>query len=89
MANHPSALKRMRQNEERRVRNISYKSKVKTAVKKFLHSAETQAADSGTLLSRATSLLHKGVSKGIFHKNTASRTISRLAKKLASSDPVR
>jgi ribosomal protein S20 len=30
-------------------------------------------------------LLHKGVSKGIFHKNTASRTISRLAKKLAST----
>jgi small subunit ribosomal protein S20 len=85
MANHPSALKRMRQNEERRVRNISYKSKVKTAVKKFLTAAESNAADSGTLLSSATSLLHEGVSKGIFHKNTASRTISRLAKKIAST----
>jgi len=85
MANHPSALKRMRQNEERRVRNISYKSKVKTAVKKLLQSAEAKADDSASLLSSATSLLHKGVSKGIFHKNTASRTISRLAKKLAST----
>jgi len=85
MANHPSALKRMRQNEERRVRNISYKSKVKTAVKKFLLSAETHASDAATLLSQATSLLYKGVSKGIFHKNTASRTISRLAKKIAST----
>jgi len=85
MANHPSALKRMRQSEERRVRNISYKSRVKTAVKKYLHSAETHADDAGTLFSHATSLLHKGVSKGIFHKNTASRTISRLAKKLAST----
>jgi small subunit ribosomal protein S20 len=85
MANHPSALKRMRQNEERRVRNISYKSKVKTAVKKLLQSAEAKADDSASLLSSATSLLHKGGSKGIFHKNTASRTISRLAKKLAST----
>ncbi len=85
MANHPSALKRMRQNEERRVRNISYKSKVKTAVKKFLAASESKAADTATLLSHATSLLHKGVSKGIFHKNTASRTISRLAKRLSST----
>ena len=85
MANHPSALKRMRQNEERRVRNISYKSKVKTAVKKFLQSAEAKDADSGSLLSIATSLLHKGVSKGIFHKNTASRTVSRRAKNIAST----
>ncbi len=85
MANHPSALKRMRQNEERRVRNISYKSKVKTAVKKFLAASESKAADSATLLGHATSLLHKGVSKGIFHKNTASRTISRLAKRLPST----
>ena len=84
MANHPSALKRMRQNEKRRIRNISYKSKVKTAVKKFLHSVELNAADAGALLGHASSLLHKGVSKGIFHKNTASRTISRLAKKLPS-----
>lgn len=84
MANHPSALKRMGQNEQRRVRNISYKSKVKTAVKKFMVAAEAKEADSSTLLGQATSLLQKGVSKGIFHKNTASRTISRLAKKLAS-----
>jgi small subunit ribosomal protein S20 len=84
MANHPSALKRMRQNDNRRVRNISYRSTVKTAVKKFLHSAETHEPEAGKLFSHATSLLHKGVTKGIFHKNTASRTISRLAKKLAS-----
>jgi len=85
MANHPSALKRMRQNEIKRVRNMSYKSKVKTAVKRFLRAAEEKATDAGALLGRATSLLHKGVSKGIFHKNSASRTVSRLAKKLPSA----
>lgn len=85
MANHPSALKRMRQNEKKRVRNMSYKSKVKTAVKRFLKAGQENAADAEALLGRATSLLYKGVSKGIFHKNTASRAISRLAKKLTTA----
>jgi len=85
MANHPSALKRMRQNEDKRIRNMSYKSKVKTAVKRFLRAADEKAGDTRELLGRATSLLHKGVSKGIFHKNSASRTISRLARKVPSA----
>jgi small subunit ribosomal protein S20 len=82
MANHPSALKRMKQNEKKHLRNISYKSKVKTAVKKFLKAADEKAADATSLFSTAESLLHKGVTKGIFHKNTASRAISRLARRL-------
>jgi small subunit ribosomal protein S20 len=82
MANHQSALKRMRQNEERRTRNISYKSKVKTAVKKYLLALESKDTDAQKLYRKASSLLQRGVSKGIYHKNTASRTISRLAKKL-------
>ncbi|MBI4964859.1 MAG: 30S ribosomal protein S20 [Desulfomonile tiedjei] len=85
MANHPSALKRMQQNEKKRIRNMSYKSKVKTAVKRFLLAKEENAADAQALLVRAESLLHKGVSKGIFHRNTASRAISRLAKKLTAA----
>lgn len=85
MANHPSALKRMRQNEKKRVRNMSYRSKVKTAVKKFLHAAQEKQTDAGDLLRQATSLLHKGVSKGIFHKNTAGRTISRLSGKIPAA----
>ena len=83
MANHPSALKRMRQNEKKRLRNISYKSKVKTSVKKYLKASETKAPEAAGLLNATVSLLNKGVSKGIFHRNTASRTISRLSKKLA------
>ncbi|MHB8203344.1 MAG: 30S ribosomal protein S20 [Desulfomonilaceae bacterium] len=81
--NDPSALKRMRQNEKKRIRNISYKSKVKTSVKKYLKAAEEKTAEAGNLLNATVSLLSKGVTKGIFHKNTASRTISRLSRKLA------
>ncbi len=85
MANHASALKRMRQNEERRVRNMSFKSKVKNVVKRFLSASESKSEEAGALLRSATSLLHKGVSKGIFHKNTASRTIARLSKRLPTA----
>jgi len=64
---------------------MSYRSKVKTAVKKFLHAAQEKQADASDLLRQATSLLHKGVSKGIFHKNTAGRTISRLSGKISAA----
>ena len=83
MANHPSALKRMRQNEKKRLRNMSYKSKVKTAVKKYLKAVEEKTDDASNLLDATSSLLNKGVTKGIFHKNTASRSISRLSRRLA------
>jgi small subunit ribosomal protein S20 len=82
MANHPSALKRMRQSEKKRLRNMAYRSRIRTAVKKFLRAAGEQSAEAGQLLRLATSLLQKGVSKGIVHHNTASRTISRLSKRL-------
>ena len=85
MANHPSALKRMRQNEKKRLRNMSYKSKVKTAVKKYLKAVEEKTDDASNLLNATSSLLNKGVTKGIFHKNTASRSISRLSRRLAAS----
>jgi len=75
----------MQQNERKRLRNMSFRSKTKTAVKKFLGSVEEKTQDAAELLSEATSLLHKGVSKGIFHKNTASRTIAKLSRKLQTS----
>jgi len=51
MANHPSALKRMQQNERKRLRNMSFRSKTKTAVKKFLGSVEEKTQDAAELLS--------------------------------------
>jgi len=82
MANHPSALKRMRQSEKKRLLNAAYRSQVKTAIKKYTQSVDQKLPNSRELLTDAVSLLHKGVSKGIFHVNTAGRAISRLSKKL-------
>ncbi|MFC1835216.1 30S ribosomal protein S20 [Thermodesulfobacteriota bacterium] len=85
MANHRSALKRMRQNIEKRQRNRSYKTRVRNAVKKYLDAIETKDETAQTLLREASSLLQKGVTKGVYHKNTASRTIARLSTKLTAS----
>lgn len=85
MANHKSAIKRMHQNERRRVQNMSYKSSIRTAVKKFLRAAGEKTTDAQQLLRSAISLLDKGVSKGIVHRNTASRKIAGLSKKLQAS----
>ncbi len=85
MANHKSAIKRMHQNERRRIQNMSYKSSIRTAVKKFLRAAEEKSSDAQQLLRTAVSLLDKGVSKGIIHQNTASRKIAGLSKKLQAS----
>ncbi|MGO9118989.1 MAG: 30S ribosomal protein S20 [Desulfomonilaceae bacterium] len=85
MANHQSAIKRMHQNEQRRIQNMSYKSSIRTAVKKFLRAAGEKSSDAQQLLRTAISLLDKGVSKGIIHRNTASRKIAGLSKKLQAS----
>lgn len=85
MANHPSALKRMRQNQLRRLRNMSYKSKVKSTIKKYLKAIDDKSDESKTLFNDVASMLQTGVTKGIYHKNTASRTISRLAKRLTAA----
>ncbi|MBI5571907.1 MAG: 30S ribosomal protein S20 [Desulfomonile tiedjei] len=82
MANHPSALKRMRQSEKKRLRNMSYRSQVRSAVKKFLIAADEKTPEVAELFRLAESLLQRGVSKGIFHRNTACRKVSRLAQKL-------
>ncbi len=83
MANHLSAWKRMRQNERRRARNRSVRSMVRTQIKKLLVEVEEKQVDRAQESFRmATSLLQKGASKGVLHRNTASRQISRLARKV-------
>ncbi|MBN1832936.1 MAG: 30S ribosomal protein S20 [Deltaproteobacteria bacterium] len=83
MANHKSALKRARQSEVRRVRNSGYKSNAKKAVKVLRAAvANGSAEEAKEGLARTTSLIQKSVSKGVIHKNTASRKISRLARQV-------
>ena len=80
MANIKSAKKRILVNRTKAARNKSIKTGVKTAVKKVRVAIEAndKAAASAALLA-ATSTIDKAVTKGLFHKNTASRKISRLA----------
>ena len=80
MANHPSALKRARQNEVRRVRNKSYKTRVKKAVKEVRAAlSENSVEQARNSFVKAVSIIQKAASKGVIHKNQASRRISRLA----------
>ena len=85
MANHPSALKRIRQNAERRLRNKSYRTTVKNAIKQYLTAVKNKEQDAQNRFNQAVSLLQRGVSKGVYHQNTASRTIARLSKKLPAA----
>lgn len=79
MANIKSQKKRILTNEKARVRNISFKSKVRTSVKKV--EAEVKAgnkAQAVILLNEANSLIDKAVTKGIYHSKTAARQKSHL-----------
>lgn len=79
MATHLSAIKRARQNEKRRLRNLHIKSTVKTSIKKVKMALEKSDFESAQkALSKAVSLIQKACSKGVFHKRTAARKISRL-----------
>jgi small subunit ribosomal protein S20 len=83
LANHKSAEKRARQSERRRIRNASARSRVKTAVKATLRSIEGKDAEkSREDLHGTTKTITKAAAKGIFHKKTAARKISRLTKKV-------
>ena len=83
MANHISALKRAKQNKVRRSRNTSTKSKIKTGIKHYLQVLEAPAgASARPALNQAISLIDRAGAKGVLHRRTASRKISRLTKKL-------
>jgi len=81
MANIKSAKKRILVAERNRLRNVAFKSSIKTAVKKVLEFANAgQEDEMKSALSNAYKLCDKAVSKGILHKNTAARKKSRLTK---------
>lgn len=81
MANIKSAKKRILVTETRTARNKAIRSKVKTSIKKVetAIAAGDKAAAQAALVA-ATSEIAKAETKGVYHKNTASRKVSRLAK---------
>ncbi|MFO7558176.1 MAG: 30S ribosomal protein S20 [Desulfobacterales bacterium] len=79
MANHKSAKKRAKQNEVKNLRNKAVKTTVKNAIKKIRLDAEAGSDPSKTLDS-AKSVIDKAAKKGVIHKRSAARKISRLSK---------
>lgn len=87
MANHKSALKRIRSSERKMVRNRTFRSKARTEVKKARALIQTgNAADARQATLEAIRTLDKAASKGILHPNNAARRKSRLMKRLAQLD---
>ncbi len=81
MANHKSALKRAAQNEIKRIRNKSVKTRIKKVTKEVRLSVNKDSSEI-TLkkLNTAQSIIDNSAKKGVIHKKTAARKISRLSK---------
>jgi small subunit ribosomal protein S20 len=85
LANIKSAKKRILVNETKAIRNKQIKSKVKTMIKKVDAAVATGDKElAKTNLVEAVTEIDKACSKGVFHKNTASRRVSRLTKAINS-----
>ena len=90
MANTRSAEKRNRQTQKRRARNQGVRTRVKSAVKKVRETLERgELAASQEAFKVAARAIDKASSKGVVHRNTASRKISRLAKAVAKTAPAK
>lgn len=81
MPNIKSQKDRVEQSKKEAMHNKAIKSNLKTVVKKADAAIVAGAADKDTALKAAVITIDKAVSKGVLHKNTASRKISRLAKR--------
>jgi small subunit ribosomal protein S20 len=80
MANTPQAKKRARQNERRFQVNKARRSRVRTFLRKVEEAIEAgNKEDASAALRAAQPELMRGVTKGIFHKNTIARKMSRLS----------
>ena len=80
MANSPQAKKRGRQNERRYAVNKARRSRIRTFLRKVEEAiASGDKENAATALREAQPELMRGVTKGVLHKNTAARKMSRLS----------
>jgi small subunit ribosomal protein S20 len=85
MANTPQAKKRIRRNDKRADINGARKSRIRGFVKKVEAALEAGDKDAArTALSAAQPEMARGVARGVFHKNTVARKMSRLSKRVAA-----
>jgi small subunit ribosomal protein S20 len=80
MPQHKSSVKRVRQSETRRVRNVQKRSKLKSAIKKVKNASEKEAAM--TELKTTSGILDRMAAKGLIHKNKAANLKSKLTKQV-------
>jgi len=85
MANTPQAKKRIRRNDKRAEINGNRLGRIRTFVKKVESALEGGDKDAAAqALAAAQPELARGVARGVLHKNTASRKLSRLTKRVAA-----
>jgi len=82
VAQRTQAAKRHRQSLQNQERNYAYRSRLRTYMKKARMAIDSDAADKDKLVSEAMRELDRMVSKGVLHKNNASRRKSRLIRAL-------
>ena len=83
MANHASARKRIRRNERRSEINGARRGRIRTFIKKIeMALAAGNAKDAQEAFKQAQPEIQRGVVKGIMHKNTAGRKLSRLSARI-------
>lgn len=88
MAHHRSAQKRIRQTAKRTAVNRARTSRIKTFVRSLEEAvAKGDYETARTAFGAAEPEIRRGISKGVIHLNTASRKISRLARRVAALDP--
>lgn len=80
MANIKQQIKRVKTNEKARIRNMSFKSSLKTAIKSVIAACDAKDKEAATVaLSNAYKKLDKALAKGIVHKNYVARHKASLA----------
>ncbi len=80
MAHHKDAIKRMKQNARRRLRNRHYRTRMRNQVKAVRKAVEAGDKDAAQAeFRKAMAVIHRVASKGVIHRNTAARRIRRLS----------
>ena len=83
MASHDSAIKKDRQDIQRRLRNRQHSSRLRSQVKKLRHAIDTgNATGASGLLTETLSVIDRSAKLGVIHKNAAARSKSRLTRAL-------
>jgi small subunit ribosomal protein S20 len=82
VANTRSAMKRIKQNEKRRLRNRAARSTIRSSLKTARTAAAEKSPQSKEVVLEAIRVLDRAVSRGIIHRNTAARKKSALARSL-------